>query len=86
MLRSLYERLAPKHNIVITARDFDSTYALLDDWGKSYIKVGKHGGNTLIGKLRSYSDRLEKLIDFANNEKPELLFGLEIIFSKHRSK
>ncbi len=76
MLRSLYDRLAPDHEMKITARDFDSTYALLNAWKKPYLQVGKHGGNTLIGKLRSYSDRLTKLIDFAETEKPDFLFGL----------
>ncbi len=76
MLRSLYDRLAPDHEMRITARNFDSTYALLNAWNKPYLQIGKHGGNTLIGKLRSYSDRLTKLIDFAENEKPDFLFGL----------
>ncbi len=76
MLRSLYDRLTPDHEIKITARDFDSTYALLDAWKKPYLQIGKHGGNTLIGKLRSYSDRLTKLVNFADKEKPDFLFGL----------
>ncbi len=76
MLRSLYDRLAPDHEMKITARDFDSTYALLNAWDKPYLEIGKHGGNTLIGKLRSYSERLSKLVDFAEKEKPDFLFGL----------
>ena len=76
MLRSLYERLAQHHEVIITARDFDSTYPLLNAWNKPYLQIGKHGGNTLIGKLRSYADRLVKLIDFAEKEKPDFLFGL----------
>lgn len=76
MLHSLYDRLASEHTIKITARDFDATYALLDAWNMPYLRIGKHGGNTLLGKLRSYADRLEKLITFAAEEKPDLLFGL----------
>ncbi|OLS13455.1 MAG: hypothetical protein RBG13Loki_2909 [Promethearchaeota archaeon CR_4] len=76
MLRSLYDRLAPDHEMRITARDFDSTYALLNAWNKPYLQIGKHGGNTLMGKLRSYSDRLVALIEFAEKEKPDFLFGL----------
>ena len=76
MLRSLYDGLAPDHSMLVTARDFDSTIPLMDSWGVPYLKVGKHGGGTYAGKLRSYSDRLSQLVDFAEQEQPEFLFGL----------
>jgi len=75
MLRPLYNRLIQqKHTVFITARDFDSTYALLDKWGVSYIKCGTYGGADLIGKLRSFTDRLQKLLDIVEREKPDFLF------------
>lgn len=76
MLRSLYERLAPDHDLRVTARDFDSTLPLMDSWGIPYLTMGKHGGNSLAGKLRSYADRLLRLVNFAEQENPDFLFGL----------
>lgn len=89
MLRPLYNRLIKSHHVFITARDFDSTYALLDDWGVPYIKVGKHGGADLIGKLRAFSDRLRDLIEIIAKEKPDFLFcitspeAIRIAFGLH---
>jgi predicted glycosyltransferase len=74
MLRPLYNRLIKEHTVFITARDFDATYALLDEWGVPYIKAGNYGGADLIGKLRSYSDRLNELIEIIAREKPDFLF------------
>ncbi len=74
MLRPLYNELIKDHDVFITARDFDSTYYLLDEWGVDYYKVGKHGGGDLYGKLRSFSERLNGLIDVVEKEKPGYLF------------
>ncbi len=74
MLRPLYERLIKNHDVFITARDFDSTHYLLKKWGVEYIPAGKYGGGTLVGKLKSYSDRLSKLIKIIEKQKPDFLF------------
>jgi hypothetical protein len=74
MLRPLYNRLIADHEVFITARDFDSTYALMDEWGVPYYKIGNYGGADLMGKLRSYADRLKDLIDVVDQEKPDFLF------------
>ncbi|MFX1259278.1 MAG: DUF354 domain-containing protein [Promethearchaeota archaeon] len=74
MLRPLYEKLIGEYEIFITARDYDSTYYLLDNWGVDYIPVGKYGGNTLIGKLKAYSNRLSLLIQIVEKENPNFLF------------
>ena len=74
MLRPLYEKLSENHEVFITARDFDSTFYLLDQWGIDYIPVGKYGGASFIGKLKAYSDRLSELIDIINEKKPGFLF------------
>ncbi len=76
MLKPLYRKLISDHQILITARDFDATYALMDAWGVPYLKVGSHGGSDLIGKLKSYSDRLQALITIVEKEQPNFLFGL----------
>ncbi|MHA1731050.1 MAG: DUF354 domain-containing protein [Promethearchaeota archaeon] len=76
MLRGLYDRLAKYDEIVVTARDFDSTFFLLDSWGIPYEKVGAHGGNTLLGKLEAYSDRLSGLVEFVKGKDVNYLFCL----------
>lgn len=74
MLRPLYERLSNYHNVFITSRDFDSTLYLLERWGVKHTLVGKYGGASLMGKLKSYSNRLSELIPIIEKEKPEFLF------------
>ncbi len=74
MLRPLYEKLIKDNDVFITARDFDSTYYLLNKWGVDYIPVGKYGGRTVLGKLEAYSKRLSELIEVISKEKPEFLF------------
>jgi predicted glycosyltransferase len=74
MLRPLYDKFSESHEVFITARDFDSTFYLLDKWGVDYIPVGEYGGKNLIGKLRSYSKRLSELIEIIYKENPEFLF------------
>lgn len=76
MLQPLYQKLIVKHEVFITARDFDATFDLLDAWSVPYYKVGLHGGSDLMGKLKSYSDRLSGLIPIVEKEKPQFLFGL----------
>ncbi len=74
MLRPLYNRLIKEHEVFITARDFDATYDLLNDWGVPYIKVGEHGGADLKGKLHSYIDRLNALLEIVEEKQPDFLF------------
>ncbi len=74
MLRPLYEELIKDHEVVITARDFDSTHFLLKKWGVPFIDAGSYGGGTLIGKLRSYTERLLELTNIVDEEKPDFLF------------
>ncbi len=76
MLRPLYEKLAIEHDILVTARNFDATYFLLDNWGIPYIKVGAHGGNTHLGKLEAYANRLSELIRVVKDEEISCLFAL----------
>jgi uncharacterized protein len=74
MLRPLYKLLKKEHDVIITARDFDATYSLLDAWGVPYLKVGAHGGAELSDKLHSYIDRLNELLRIIEKEKPDFLF------------
>lgn len=74
MLRPLYDKLVKEHDVFITARDFDSTFYLLDKWGVDYIPAGKYGGGTLIGKLKAYAKRISKLIKIVDKHKPDFVF------------
>ena len=76
MLKPLYEKLKNEHEIYITSRDFDSTLYLLEKYNLPHHKAGKHGGGTKLGKLKSYSQRLKKLINITEKEKPDFLFCL----------
>ena len=76
--------------LLITARDFDSTYKILDDLQIPYTAVGKHGGDTIEGKMQAYIERLQGLFDvvvpfkpdffvtFGSVEGPRLSMGLGI--------
>lgn len=60
-----------KASILITARNYDSTFQILDDQNLSYIKVGKHGGDKLTGKLKAYIERLGDLFPLVVEFKPD---------------
>jgi len=76
--------------LLITARDFDSTYKILNDLQIPYVPVGKHGGDTIEGKMQAYIERLHGLFDvvvpfkpdffvtFGSVEGPRLSMGLGI--------
>ncbi|MHA2007740.1 MAG: DUF354 domain-containing protein [Promethearchaeota archaeon] len=58
-------------NLLITARDYDSTYQILDDMGLVYKKIGKHGGGNLYNKLDMYVERLKELLPSVKKFSPE---------------
>jgi predicted glycosyltransferase len=76
MLKPLYYKLNEQHDIYITSRDFDSTFYLLEKNNLDHIKAGKHGGGSRLGKLKAYSQRLERLIAITEQENPDFLFSL----------
>ncbi|MFX1277362.1 MAG: DUF354 domain-containing protein [Promethearchaeota archaeon] len=57
--------------LLITARDYDSTYKILEDNGVNHIKVGKHGGASRVGKLETYIDRLKELLPHVKKFSPD---------------
>ncbi|MFX0075227.1 MAG: DUF354 domain-containing protein [Candidatus Hermodarchaeota archaeon] len=57
--------------LLITARDYDSTFQILDDLNIKYHKVGKHGGEKLEDKLETYINRLTELFPFVTNFNPD---------------
>lgn len=76
--------------LLITARDFDSTFNILDDMDLDYLKVGAHGGDTIVQKMKTYIERLDGLFEvvvpfqpdffvtFGSVEGPRLSMGLQI--------
>ncbi|MBD3216282.1 MAG: DUF354 domain-containing protein [Candidatus Lokiarchaeota archaeon] len=77
-------------NLLITARDYDSTFQILDDHDVDYIKVGKHGGASLEEKLKTHIKRLKELfshivkfnpdylVNFISVEAIRIAYGLQI--------
>ncbi len=57
--------------ILITARDYDSTYQILDDFNVRYKKIGSHGGEKLEEKLKTYIDRLKQLFPIIKKFMPD---------------
>ncbi|MEJ2279896.1 MAG: DUF354 domain-containing protein [Candidatus Lokiarchaeota archaeon] len=77
-------------NLLITARDYDSTYDLLDERCIDYIGVGSHGGASLENKLKTYIKRLDGLfkqvikfnpdhfVNFISVDGVRIAYGLQI--------
>ena len=91
MFHSLIKRFEnEKSDLLITARDYDSTYQILDDFGTEYKKIGKHGGERLADKLETYINRLNVLfpevkkfspdyfVTFLSTEGTRIAYGLQI--------
>ena len=57
--------------VLITARDYDSTFHILDDLNIDYQKVGKHGGEKLEDKLETYITRLNELFPLVTRFNPD---------------
>jgi hypothetical protein len=72
MLNSLFKRLeANGCELIYTARDFGNNIQVLDELGIPYILVGKHGGETLEGKLYASLQRCLDLIPIVKEFQPD---------------
>jgi len=69
----LIKRLEKKFDFIITARNHDRIFSILDKKGLDYIPVGKHGGSELDGKLQAYAQNVQQLAPIIKSEKPDLL-------------
>ena len=91
MFNSLFRMFEKEETeLLITARDYDSTYQILDDFGVEYKKIGRHGGEKLEDKLETYITRLKQLfpiikkfspdyfITFLSVEGTRIAYGLKI--------
>ncbi len=69
VLRPLVERLeAAGHDVALTARPLSHTLDLLDDWGRSYTVLGRHGGVGRTAKARAAAERLRAMIGFGRGK------------------
>ncbi|MHA1727133.1 MAG: DUF354 domain-containing protein, partial [Promethearchaeota archaeon] len=57
--------------LLITARDYDSTFQILDSNEIQYIKSGEHGGEKLEQKLEAYINRLKILFSYVKTFSPD---------------
>ncbi|MFX0105648.1 MAG: DUF354 domain-containing protein [Candidatus Hodarchaeota archaeon] len=72
MFNSLIKKFEKEESeLLITARDYDSTYQILEDSGIRYKKVGSHGGEKLEGKLDTYINRLKQLFPLIKKFSPD---------------
>ncbi|MFW9879883.1 MAG: DUF354 domain-containing protein [Candidatus Thorarchaeota archaeon] len=91
MFRSLIKLFENEEsNLLVTARDYDSTYQILNDHKIKFRKVGKHGGGKLEDKLKTYIDRMNQLfplikkflpdyfVTFLSIEGTRIAYGLQI--------
>lgn len=69
----LIKRLEKRFDFIITARDHDRIFSILDAKGLKYFPVGKHGGAELGGRLEAYAQNVQQLIPIIRNEEPDLL-------------
>ena len=72
MFKSLFKMFQNEGaKLLITARDYDSTIQILDDFNIKFKKVGKHGGERLEDKLQTYIERLKDLLPIVKNFVPD---------------
>jgi predicted glycosyltransferase len=71
MFNSLWKMFQYENTeLLITARDYDSTYQILDNSDIKYRKIGRHGGEKLENKLETYIDRLKLLLPLIKKFSP----------------
>ena len=65
VLRPLVERLeAEGHDVELTARPLSHTVELLEDWGRPFTVLGRHGGVAKHEKARAAADRVAAMVRF----------------------
>jgi predicted glycosyltransferase len=77
LLESIKKRLETKgHKVLVTARLHDVVVDLLKLKGIPHYVVGKHGGETLEGKLRASAERVLALTDYLSPLHKEIDFSI----------
>lgn len=71
--KPLIERLRKRgHDVLITSREYRETIELLKIKNVDALIIGKYGGDTLKGKLMASIERMQKMIDIAEEFRPDL--------------
>jgi len=76
MFERLVIELSDSYELLLTTRDYKETNELLQLKGIKAVRLGKHGGATLEGKLNASLERMLDLSKLIQNEKPNLLISL----------
>lgn len=72
MFNSLFKMFQDEGaELLITARDYDSTIQILNDSNINFKQVGKHGGERLEDKLQTYVERLKDLLPIVKDFLPD---------------
>jgi predicted glycosyltransferase len=69
----LIKELSGEFEFLITARNHDNIFSILDSKEIDFIPVGKHGGKEQEGKLQAYAHTIEEMIPIIKEQKPNLL-------------
>ena len=69
----LIKELEGRFDFLITARNHDRIFSMLDAMGLDYVPVGRHGGTEREGRLQAYAETVQQLIPVIKKEKPDLL-------------
>jgi predicted glycosyltransferase len=70
VLRPLVELLERDgHEVELTARPLSQTTELLEDWGRAYIPLGRHGGASRAGKAVAAAERAPQLVRFGRGRR-----------------
>ncbi|MEM3627059.1 MAG: DUF354 domain-containing protein [Candidatus Bathyarchaeia archaeon] len=69
----LIKKLENEFDFLITARNHDRIFSMLDAMDLDYVPIGRHGGPEVDGKLRAYAENIQQFIPVIKKEKPDLL-------------
>src|SRR5579872_4459835 len=69
----LIKDLERECDFVVTARDHDGIFSILQAKGIDFIPVGKHGGKELSSKLEAYAATIQEMLPIVQKTKPDLV-------------
>ena len=73
LFRPIIEELKCRDvEVLVTARDFAQTVALLEMWDIPHVKIGRHGGSSKLGKILNLFERSSQLIRHVRKQKIDL--------------
>ncbi len=76
LMTSIYRELQEEHELLVTCRSYAETEEMFLKSGVQFISLGEYGGGDLAGKLISYVERAQALLEIVSNFNPEVLISL----------